>query len=81
LPEEYRRVILGEITDPTFLAASAIAQPMRDMAILDWLEKISGNEQWVWKKDLVTWGGRKVSTHWLMANRIPTEAPNSTSLT
>ncbi|PWB44642.1 MAG: hypothetical protein C3F19_00825 [Rhodocyclales bacterium] len=67
LPEEYRRVILGEVTDPAFLAASAIAQPMRDMAILDWLEKISGNEQWVWKKDLSMWGGRKVSTHWLLA--------------
>lgn len=67
LPEEYRQVILGEVTDPSFLAASAIAQPMRDMAILDWLEKISSNEQWVWRKDLAMWGGRKVSTHWLMA--------------
>jgi len=67
LPEEYRKVILGEVTDPAFLAASAIAQPMRDMAILDWLQKISGNQQWVWPKQLIQWGGRTVSAHWLQA--------------
>lgn len=67
LPEEYRKVILGEVTDPAFLAASAIAQPMRDMAILDWLGKIVGNENWVWPKQLIEWGGRQVSAHWLQA--------------
>ncbi len=40
---------------------------MRDMAILDWLGKIVGNENWVWPKQLIEWGGRKVSAHWLQA--------------
>lgn len=67
LPEEYRKVILGEVTDPAFLAASAIAQPMRDMAILDWLQSITTNTNWIWPDQLIEWGGRKVSAHWLLA--------------
>ncbi len=67
IPEEIRDVILGEVKDPAFLAATALAKPMRDMALLDWLEQISGNEQWVWPASLVEWKGKKVSAYWLKA--------------
>ena len=67
IPEEVRRIILGEVTDPSFLAASAIAKPMRDMALLDWLSQISQNEKWVWPESLVESGGGKASAFWLKA--------------
>lgn len=67
LPEEYRKVILGEVTDPSFLAASAIAQPMRDMAILDWLEQVGQHDKWVWPNQMVQWGKQRVSAAWLQA--------------
>ena len=44
---EVRAVILGEVTDPGFLAAVAIAKPARDMALLDWLAQISQNKNWI----------------------------------
>ncbi|MEW5709852.1 MAG: DEAD/DEAH box helicase family protein [Pseudomonadota bacterium] len=65
IPEEIRRVLLGEITDPGFLSATAVAKPMRDMALLDWLEEISQNQNWVLPKSLVQWQGRTVSAYWL----------------
>lgn len=53
IPEEVRKVILGEITDPGFLAAMAIAKPARDMALIDWLDQISQNEKWILPGSLV----------------------------
>lgn len=65
IPEEVRRIILGEITDPGFLAAHAISKPLRDMALLDWLESISRNEAWVLPQSFVQWRGKRVSAAWL----------------
>lgn len=65
IPEEIRRIILGEVTDPGFLSAQAIAKPMRDMALLDWLDSISAEQQWVLPNSVVDYRGRRVSPYWL----------------
>jgi len=65
IPEEIRKVILGEIEEPGFLSAVAIAKPMRDMAILDWLQDIAGNTDWVLPASVVEWDGKRVSAQWL----------------
>jgi Inorganic Pyrophosphatase/Large polyvalent protein-associated domain 1/RadC-like JAB domain len=48
---------LGPISDPGFLAATAIATPVRDMALLDFLSSISQNEKWVLPNSLVDFDG------------------------
>ena len=48
---------LGPISDPGFLAATAIATPVRDMALLDFLTQISQNEKWVLPNNLVDFEG------------------------
>ncbi|CAK0755462.1 hypothetical protein CCP3SC15_2070004 [Gammaproteobacteria bacterium] len=53
IPEDVRKVILGEITEPGFLASVAIAKPARDMALIDWLDKISANANWIMPGTLV----------------------------
>lgn len=67
VPEEVRAVLLGEVKDPAFLAATALAKPMRDMALIDWLGQISQNEKWIHPQTLVTWQGRQVSAFWMRA--------------
>ncbi len=67
IPQEIRDVILGEVKDPAFLAATAIAKPMRDMALLDWLAQISENQQWVLANSMTEWQGKRVSVFWLKA--------------
>ena len=52
---EVRKVILGEVTDPGFLAAVAIAKPARDMALLDWLGQISKEKKWILPGTLVSY--------------------------
>ena len=41
IPKGIRELILGEVKDPAFLASAAITSPLRDMAMLDWLESIA----------------------------------------
>ena len=67
IPEEVRRVLLGEITDAPFLASVGVSKPMRDMAILDFLERVSGNESWVLPNALATWNDQRVTPQWLQA--------------
>ena len=67
IPQEIRDVILGEVKDPAFLAATAIAKPMRDMALLDWLAQISEHKEWVQANSLTEWQGKRVSVFWLKA--------------
>lgn len=76
IPEEVRRLILGEITDPAFLSASAIGKPLRDMALLDWLESISQNESWVLPRSVIEYRGQRVSPYWLKeeADRLRRQA-------
>jgi hypothetical protein len=65
IPEEVRRVILGEVKDPAFLAGMAIVRPMRDVSILRFLESISKRESLVMSKSMVTFDGHRVTPMWL----------------
>jgi hypothetical protein len=65
IPEEVRKVILGQIYDPAFLAAFGVSRTMRDLAMIDFMESVSQNAAWVPAKMLVTWNNKKVSPYWL----------------
>lgn len=52
---EIRDVFLGEIKDPGYLAARAIAIPMRDLAMIRWMEQIASNPEWALPDQLVDW--------------------------
>lgn len=62
---EYRRLILGEITDPGYLTARGFDLPMRDMALADFLEQLVGDNEWVLRDSFVTWEGQQLSAAWL----------------
>jgi hypothetical protein len=49
------RIARGEITDPAYLISRAYSIPMRDMAILDWLQDIARHTEWVLPKSLIEW--------------------------
>ena len=53
IPEGIRKLILGEIQDPGYLASKAVAVPQKDIAIIDWLKSIAGNKNWVLPTSLV----------------------------
>ena len=53
IPEGIRKLILGEIQDPGYLASKAVAVPQKDIAIIDWLKSIAGNKNWVLPASLV----------------------------
>lgn len=55
IPEDVKRLILGQIKDPGYLLAKAFSIPSRDMALIDWLATISKNEQWVMPESLIEW--------------------------
>ena len=55
IPEEIRRLILGEITDPGYLASKGFGQQSRDIALLDWMAEIAENRDWVWQQSVVEW--------------------------
>ena len=65
IPEEVRRLILGEMTDPGYLASKGYGVQMRDMALIDWLAEISENSDWTLDESLVEWKGQKVTPFWL----------------
>ncbi|EIC30753.1 hypothetical protein Metal_3073 [Methylomicrobium album BG8] len=67
IPPDVRRLILGEITHPGYLASKGYGIQMRDVALLDWLEQISENKDWVLQQSLVDWKGRKVTPLYLKA--------------
>ncbi len=65
IPEEVRRLVLGEIRDPAYLAAHGLGTELRDIALLDWLGTISKNQKWTLPDSLVDWNGQKVTPFWL----------------
>jgi len=67
IPKEVRDLILGEITDPAFLAAKGYTQQSRDIAVLDFLGEISREKEWVFPDTLVPFEGRKVTAQYLIA--------------
>ena len=52
IPEAIRRLVLGQIEDPAFLAQRGIAVPGRDLAITDFLAHISTVPEWVDQSNL-----------------------------
>lgn len=67
IPEEVRKVILGEITNPAFLAAFGTSRTMRDLAMMRFLDTIASNSQWTPPQMLVEYDGRRVSPFWLQS--------------
>jgi hypothetical protein len=74
------RDILGEIRDPAYLTYVALSRPARDLAMIDFLNKLSafgpekGQAPWVAANQFVEWRGRKVSPYTLknMAEELRT---------
>jgi hypothetical protein len=53
IPEGVRKLIMGQIEDPAYLASKATTVPIKDLAILDWLDQIATNDNWVVPKTMV----------------------------
>jgi hypothetical protein len=62
LPED-RLIELGEIRDPSFLIHEAIFRPMRDMAVIDFYQKLNDKTgaKWVIGLDKIDYNGEKLS--------------------
>lgn len=77
IPKEVRELILGEITDPGYLASKSLGRSMRDLAVLDWFDRIAQKPDWALQDSLVSWKGNKVSVFWLKseADRIRKQIP------
>lgn len=52
IPEGVRRLILGQIEDPAYLASRALMQPGRDLAIIDWLSWMADRPEWTLQQTL-----------------------------
>lgn len=61
------RTALGEIRHPSILSNVAIARMGRDVAAIDFLDRVSQNEAWSHPKSTIQWNGEKVSPQWLVA--------------
>lgn len=65
IPRDIRELVLGEVKDPAYLAAKAMAIPARDLELLDFLGKISQDADWVFPDTMVEWRGKQVTAYWL----------------
>lgn len=65
IPEDIRMAILGQIVDPSFVGAMAVGKPLRDIALLDFLDQISQNSDWVWQPSMTQHAGMNVSVKWV----------------
>jgi len=65
IPEDVRKLILGEITDPAYLVSKSYGTQMRDVVLLDWLKEISTVQDWVLPMSMVEWEGRQVTPFYL----------------
>jgi hypothetical protein len=65
--DDETRALLGEVLDPGFLVARGTARTMRDLAIIDFLNEISENDDWVFRNALVDFDGRRASPYYLMS--------------
>jgi len=77
IPKDVRELILGEITDPGYLASKSLGRSMRDLAVLDWFEQMAKRPDWAHQDVLVNYQGKKVSLFWLKAeaDRIRKQIP------
>lgn len=65
IPIETRKFILGEITDPAFLASFSVSRVGRDLALMDFLQFVSQNKSWAPPQMMVEWNGKQVSPYWI----------------
>ena len=78
------RDILGEIRDPAYLTYVALSRPARDLAMVDFLNKISafgpgeGKAPWVAENQMVKWRGRDMSPYALQAMADELRGPIAT---
>ena len=56
---------MGEVKDPAFLSAVGLAVPLRDLAIIEFLEQIATKREWVYQDSLANYRGQPVSVWWL----------------
>ena len=56
---------MGEIKDPGVRTFHAIYRTQRDLAVMDFLNKVSKNSDWALPQSLVTWNGKRVTADWL----------------
>lgn len=75
-------IAMGEIKDPGVRAFYALFRTQRDLAVMDFLNKVSENQDWALKESLVSYPGykHKVTPYWLKKEadaireqRIPAE--------
>lgn len=66
IPEELRQ-LMGEVDNVAFLASTGIGQEMRDVALIDWLDEVAKNKNWVLQEDLMEWDGRRMTPHALLS--------------
>lgn len=76
IPADVRRLILGEVTDPGYLASRAYGIPARDVAFLDFFADIARNKEWIFPYVVAEWRGKPVSVYWLKneADRLERQA-------
>jgi hypothetical protein len=71
IPAEIRELVLGQVFDPAYLSVKAITEPTRDMALLDWLDEVTLDENgelntdWVMENSVIEWEGTFVTPYWL----------------
>jgi len=64
--DDVTRLVMGEIKDPAYVAAKTVGVPLRDIAILDFLEEISQEPDWAVQNIIVNYGGKRVTAYWLV---------------
>lgn len=63
--DELTRMVMGQVKDPMFLISKVFGTQLRDIAIIESLNKIAENPNWVWQPSLVEYNGAPVTTFWL----------------
>ena len=71
IPKGVRKLIMGEIEDPAYLASKATTVPIKDLAILDWLDQIAMNENWVVPKTMVKFDTLGTLASLAKENKLP----------
>lgn len=56
---------MGEIKDPGVRTFHALFRTQRDLAVMDFLNKVAANGEWALPDSLVDWKGHKVTPQWL----------------
>ena len=76
IPEDVRRIMLGEVDNVGYVSARALSVPAHDLVMDTFLSNISKNTAWANPNTVAEWNGRNVSTKWLYeeSTRLKTQA-------